>query len=227
MAQRGPHPVAVERGPEHFGGGVDQDVKTFFGTEAAGGADDQRRRLGEHAAEKIAVGRIGVDKAIQADGVVDDGDPVVADPCSTDRLGLGRGHAYDLVHPAQEATVEGLVEANAKALARPAPGDGDRGDADPPRGQQAQEGGLVTVAAKDVGGEAAEHARQFLQCGQQPGCVTPQGDTLEAGAADLVEECLAQPGLPKGDEGRANLGRKVLGQLEHLPLGTAKEPRRS
>ena len=44
------------------------------------------------------------------------------------------------------------------------------------------------MTAKDIGGKAAEHSRQFFQCCQQAGRIMTECDALEAGAADLTEE---------------------------------------
>ena len=61
----------------------------------------------------------------------------------------------DLVGPAERAAVEGLVDPDAERLSGPASGNRDGRNAQPPRGQQTQQIGLVAVAAEHLAPSAA------------------------------------------------------------------------
>ena len=134
------------------------------------------------------------------------------------------GDADDAVHRPQHAAVEPFVEPHAEALARPASRDGNDGNPQPPGGQQAQQVGLVAVAAEHVGLQGPQQVRSVLSGRrQQPGRVVLQCDGVEAFLPGTIQESAAQAAFGEETGTSLHTPAQARGQSEHLPLGPAEE----
>ena len=166
--------------PGHDRRGLDQHAEPLLGTEPPGRADDPLGGLGNIALEHAAVRGIDVIEPLGPDRVADDRHPVGPHPGTADLLGLPLRDADHPVHPPQAGPIESLVNPDLPGLGRPAMRHGDHGHARPPCRQQADDVGLVAVAAEDVGIPFPEPARQLAHHGGKMGGVVAKRDRLLA-----------------------------------------------
>ena len=146
-------------------------------------------------------------------------------PGPPDLLGLPLRDADHPIHPPQAGPIEGLVDPDLPGLRRPAMRHRDHGHARPPRRQQADDVGLVAVAAEDVGIPFPEPARQLAHHGGKMGSVVGERDRLQPVVEKLPAKGLALPLVGEEDEGRPAGFRQALRQPQHQPLRAAEERR--
>src|SRR5262249_61814544 len=93
--------------------------ESLFGTEPARCSNDAPRTPRKHAFQQRSFGWVRMRKAVGANGVTDDGQPLVTDASAAHLGRLPFGNTDHAVHPPQVPAIQTLIQPDPQALARP------------------------------------------------------------------------------------------------------------